>query len=93
MLISVLRLCACDRSDSMDGTAKNMIVPEDAKRNKSLPGESGDEGIQREKKGSGDEGIQSEPINPNSNPNVNPAIIIPPPIVNMPADIVPEKTR
>lgn len=36
---------------------------------------------------SGDEGIQGQPINPNGNP----AIIIPPPIVNMPADIVPDK--
>ena len=54
---------------------------------KSNPGQSGDEGIQRDKSQSGDEGIQGEPINPNGNP----AIIIPPPIVNMPADIVPDK--
>ena len=55
---------------------------------KSNPGQSGDEGIQRDKSQSGDEGIQGEPINPNGNP----AIIIPPPIVNMPADIVPDKS-
>ena len=51
------------------------------------PGQSGDDAIQRDKSQSGDEGIQGEPINPNGNP----AIIIPPPIVNMPADIVPDK--
>ena len=51
------------------------------------PNQSGDEAIQRDKGESGDEGIQGQPINPNGNP----AIIIPPPIVNMPADIVPDK--
>lgn len=50
-------------------------------------GQSGDDAIQRDKSQSGDEGIQGQPINPNGNP----AIIIPPPIVNMPADIVPDK--
>ena len=35
---------------------------------------------------SDNEGIQDQPINPDGNP----AIIIPPPIVNMPADIVPD---
>ena len=53
----------------------------------SSSGQSGDDAIQRDKGESGDEGIQGQPINPNGNP----AIIIPPPIVNMPADIVPDK--
>ena len=52
----------------------------------SIPNQSDNEGIQRDKGQSGDEGIQGQPINPNGNP----AIIIPPPIVNMPADIVPD---
>ena len=51
------------------------------------PGQSGDEGIQREKEKHVDEKIQIKPPQPDSSP----AIIIPPPIVNMPADIVPEK--
>ena len=76
LLISALSLCACNRPDSMRDTLQ-----------KSNPGQSGDEGIQRDKSQSGDEGIQGQPINPNGNP----AIIIPPPIVNMPADIVPDK--
>ena len=70
-----LSLCACNRPDSMRDSASN-----------SIPNQSGDEGIQRDKGQSGDEGIQDQPINPNGNP----AIIIPPPIVNMPADIVPD---
>lgn len=49
--------------------------------------QSGDEGIQREKENNMDEKIQINPVMPNDNPE----IIIPPPQVNMPPDIVPEK--
>ena len=76
LLLTALSLCACNSQDSMRDNTPN-----------SSPGQSGDEAIQRDKGESGDEGIQGQPINPNGNP----AIIIPPPIVNMPADIVPDK--
>lgn len=74
--IAALSLCGCDKPTVVDSAAE-----------KNTPGSSGDEGIQLEKKQSIDKGIQGEPINPPGNS----AIIIPPPEVNMPADIVPEK--
>ena len=74
--IAVLSLCGCNESADINGSTE-----------KDIPGASGDEGIQREKTEPIDKGIQGEPTNPPGNP----AIIIPPPEVNMPADIVPEK--
>ncbi len=76
IVIAALELGACSKPVDANGAT-----------DKSMPGPSGDEGIQREKKEPIDKGIQGEPINPPGNP----AIIIPPPEVNMPADIVPEK--
>lgn len=87
ILIQAICLGGCERILSMNRANENITLPDDSKNKNSSPGQLGDEGIQRYKKKSGDKGIQVEPVNPNGNP----AIIIPPPIVNMPADIVPEK--
>lgn len=75
-LVTMFALFGCDKPMAAHDTDQ-----------KSKPGQYGDEGIQREKDKPIDEKIQIEPPNPNGNP----PIIIPPPKVNMPADIVPEK--
>lgn len=50
-------------------------------------GRSGDEGIQLQPKETGDQDIQSDP----GKPEGDGSIVIPPPIVDMPPEVVPDK--
>ncbi|MES2500481.1 MAG: hypothetical protein V4570_08095 [Pseudomonadota bacterium] len=80
--IMLLCLTACDKP-APDNLPDQPVIP--------LPQSSGDEGIDEgtrtDKENSGDEEIQIEPRQPNGDS----PIIIPPPEVDMPPDIVPEK--
>lgn len=99
VLFSGLSLAACDKTTA-DKTPETVIVPvpiagpAGAKGaageagEKGATGQSGDEGIQGKPGKAGDEGIQGEPRKPSGDTT----IIIPPPEVNMPPDIVPEPT-
>ena len=96
-LVLGFSLAACDKT-TVDKTPDTVIVPvpitgpagatgeTGAAGEKGAAGQSGDEGIQGDTGKSGDAGIQGEP----GKPGGDTTIIIPPPEVNMPAEIVPE---
>jgi hypothetical protein len=81
-------LVACDKAvPALPDDPVTVPVPES-----SIPGgQSGDEGIdsgtKSESEKSLDQDIQTEP----SNPDGDGSIVIPPPVVDMPPEIVPEK--
>lgn len=76
VVIIALSLFGCDKPQTSNNSNGESNVLQ-----------SGDEGIQREKENNMDEKIQINPVMPDDNLE----IIIPPPQVNMPPDIVPEK--
>ncbi len=89
-LFSGLVLAACDQT-TVDKTPDTVIVPvpiegpAGATGETGATGKSGDEGIQGATGKSGDEGIQGKP----GKSGGDTTIIIPPPEVNMPAEVVP----
>lgn len=96
LLIGV-SLSACDKTTA-DKTPETIVLPvpiagpAGAKGDtgevgeKGSTGRSGDEGIEGKPSKAGDEGIQGEPSKPENDTN----IVIPPPVVEMPPEIVPE---
>lgn len=93
-------LVACDKT-TVDKTPDTVVVPvpiagpagatgapgeTGAVGDKGSTGQSGDEGIQGKPGKAGDEGIQGKP----GNPGGDTTIIIPPPVANMPPEIVPK---
>lgn len=99
-LFAGISLAACDQT-TVDKTPETVVVPvpmegpagatgaagETGETGKTgATGMSGDEGIEGKPGDTGDEGIQGEP----GKPGGDTTIIIPPPEVNMPPDIVPE---
>ena len=88
--MAVLSLSACDKPTVVNVPADTVVVPVPGPAGATgATGNSGDEGIQGEAGKSGDEGIQGEP----GKPGGDTTIIIPPPEVNMPPDIVPEPSN
>ena len=81
-LLSTLGLVACEKT-TVDKTPETIIVPVPIAGPAGAAGEAGEKGATGQ---SGDEGIQGEP----GKPSGDTVIIIPPPEVNMPAEIVPE---
>ena len=79
-LFTGLNLAACDKTPS------TVIVPLSVAGPVGAAGQSGDEGIQGKPGKAGDEGVQGNP----GKPSGDTIIIIPPPKVNMPPEIVPE---
>lgn len=77
-LFAGISLTACDK------TPDTVVIPVPGPAG--ATGQSGDEGIQGTPGRPGDEGIQGEP----GETGGDTTIIIPPPVVEMPPDIVPE---
>ena len=95
-LVAGLSLAACEKT-TVEKAPETVIVPVPVAGpagaagetgEKGETGQSGDEGIQGKSGKSGDEGIRGEPDKPSGDT----VIIVPPPKVNMPADIVPEQS-
>ncbi len=82
--ITVFSLSACDKPTVVNVPADTVVVPVPGPAG--ATGNSGDEGIKGETGKTGDEGIQGEPGKSGGDTN----IIIPPPVVDMPAEVVPE---
>ena len=89
-----LSLTACDKT-TVDKTPDTVIVPvpitgpagaTGETGEKGAAGQSGDEGVQGQPGQTGDEGIKGEP----GKPGGDTTIVIPPPVVNMPPEIVPQ---
>ena len=84
--MAVFSLSACDKPTVVNVPADTVVVPVPGPAGETgAAGRSGDEGIQGDTGKSGDEGIQGEP----GKPGGDTTIIIPPPVVNMPAEVVP----
>ena len=87
--ITVFSLSACDKPTVVNVPAETVVVPVPGPAGATgATGNSGDEGIKGETGKTGDEGIKGEPGKPGGDTN----IIIPPPVVDMPAEIVPERS-
>jgi hypothetical protein len=93
-LCSGLGLSACDNSPA-DNSPETIVVPvpmegpAGATGEKGATGQSGDAGIEGRPGKAGDVGIQGEPGKSGGDTN----IIIPPPVVDVPPDVVPEPAK
>lgn len=85
--VVALGLSACDKPTVVSVPADTVVVPVPGPAGETgAAGKSGDEGIQGEPGMTGDEGIQGEP----GQPGGDTTIIVPPPVVDMPPEVVPE---
>ena len=94
--IALLSLAACDKPAPTNLPDDPAMVPTPKSSDQfsgatGVPHNSGDEGIDEntktDSKKTGDEEIKIHPTEPKGDPN----IIIPPPVADMPPEIVPEK--
>lgn len=88
--IMVFSLSACEKPTVVNVPADTVVVPVPGPTGPAgATGNSGDEGIKGETGKTGDEGIQGEPGKAGGDTN----IIIPPPVVDMPAEVVPQPSE
>lgn len=86
-ILALLSLTACDKPTVVNVPAETIVVPVPGPAGATgEKGNSGDEGIQGKPGVTGDEGIQGEP----GKSGGDTTIIIPPPVVDMPPEVVPE---
>lgn len=86
--LSLLSLTACNEPTPANLPDEPVVVPvPKSSDGTDATGGSGDEGIQSQPKESGDQDIQTDP----GKPEGDGSIIIPPPVVDMPPEVVPDK--
>ena len=87
--IAILTLSACDKPvpDNLPNDPTKAPVPKSSIGNGA--GQSGDDAIQTEPVAPGDTGIQNTPVKPNGDST----IIIPPPVADMPPEVVPDNPK
>ncbi len=87
--IALLSLSACDKPAPNNLPDGPTTVPTPKSSIGKGVGSSGDDRIQSEPAEPRDEGIQNAPVKPNGDST----IIIPPPVADMPPEVVPDKTH
>ena len=87
--VALLSLSACDKPAPNNLPDGPTIVPKPESSIGKGAGSSGDEGIHSEPVEPGDEGIQNAPVKPNGDST----IIIPPPVADMPPEVVPDQPK
>lgn len=85
--LGLLSLSACNKPAPANLPDEPITVPVPKSSGGTDTGRSGDEGIQSHPRETGDQDIQTDP----GKPEGDGSIIIPPPVADMPPEVVPDK--